>query len=526
MKPADRAQRMEDRLPLVLQGGANTRRLLLALAEELTREERGNQLLLMSRWFELAQGWVAKDVNAARLGATDLVGKDAAERQMSAGRELGRLVSLLGLRPEVGESARELRDRAAAFVSIHREGLGTARAIFKLAALVYRAKWPPTITWEQGVATSTFEVKGARGKPKLLRLELRESPAEVVEQSFTGVQHGMVLLTSHDGLPPLPQGHDAVVAEQAVERPRPELHLTARGGPVAFPCVTHVESGEVLLFLGEIPAGATLSLRHERPPRLNGAVIPDSDALLLCAADPPRFNDSKSRFFGASGLGAKFTKLVRGRSVPELRPGVNRFMVSFLTEDQVVGLASADDVPPSVGPTPPGASVDLSFRWRASAPATFTLRVPADHLPVRFTTLDGLADELTRAIEYGRAAGVRGRLEMAVPTQRDVVTLSDRVGFGATLSPREPVVVDDSRLGLDAALTLVEAELSPEERFATPARFDEHRFNHGLFTITATGAGVFDSTRFGTSTFTGGASPAGAFGTARFGFGRFSATAS
>lgn len=531
MKPADRAQRMEDRLPLVLQGGANTRRLLLALAEELAREERGNQLLLMSRWFELAQGWVAKDVRGARDGKSGRLAEDAAERGMTAGRELGRLVSILGLRPDVGESARELRDRAAAFVSIHREGLGTARAIFKLAALVYRAKWPPTLTWEQGVATSTFEVKGARGKPRLLRLELRESPPEAVEQSFTGVQHGMVLLTSHDGLPPLPVGHDAVVAEQIVERPRPELHLTAQGGPIAFPCVTHVESGEVLLFLGEIPQGATLSLRHDRPPRLNGAVIPDGDALLLCAADPPRFNHRQATFFGASGVGARFTQLRHGRSVPELRPGVNRFMVSFLTEDQVIGLTSADMVPPSIGPTPPGASVDLTFRWRASAPATFTLRVPADYLPERFTTLDGLADELTRAIEYGRAAGVRGRLELATPTQRDVVTLGDRLGLDATLSPREPFAVDDSRLGLNAALTLLESDLSPTERFATPARFGELHvndgfnlgFNHSLFTATPIGPGVFDATRLGTSTFTDGV---GVFGASRFGSFRFAASSS
>jgi len=523
VKPADRAQRMEERLPLVLQGGANTRRLLLALAQELSREERGNQLLLMSRWFELAQGWVAKDVRGARDGKPSRVAEDAAEREMTASRELGRLVGILGLRPDVGESARELRGRAAAFVSIHREGLGTARAIFKLAALVYRAKWPPTLTWEQGVATSTFEVKGARGKPRLLRLELRESPAEGVEQSFTGVQHGMVLLTSHDGLPPLPAGHDAVVAEQAVERPRPELHLTARGGPVVFPCVTHVESGEVLLFLGEIPQDKTLSLRHDRPPRLNGMTIPDGDTLLLCAADPPRFNHRQATFSGASGDGARFTQLRHGRSVPELRPGVNRFMVSFLTEDQVIGLASTGVVPPSVGPTPPEASVDLTLRWRASAPATFTLRVPADYLPERFGTLDGLADELTRAIEYGRAAGVRGRLELAVPTQSDVVTLSDRLGLDATLSPREPFSVDDSRLGLDATITLIESDLSPDERFATPARFDEHRFNHGLFTTTPVGPGVFDSTRFGTSTFTDGA---GVFGASRFGIGRFADSAS
>ena len=520
MKPADRAQRMEDRLPLVLQGGANTRRLLLALAEELTREERGNQLLLMSRWFELAQGWVAKDVHAARRGAATDSAKDAAEREMTSGRELGRLVATLGLRPDVGESPRELRDRAAAFVSIHREGLGTARAIFKLAALVYRAKWPPTISWDQGVAVSTFEVKGPKGKPKLLRLELRESPAELVEQSFTGVQHGTVLLTSHDGLPPRPAGHAPVVSEQAVERPRPELYLTAKGGPVAFPCVTHVESGEVLLYLGEIPPGDTLSLRHDRPPRLNGQVVPDGDARLLSTADPPRFNQTR---FGATDQGARFTRLRFGREVPELRPGVNRFLVSFLTEDQAVGLVSSGVVPPAVGPTPPGASVDLTLRWRASAPATFTLRVPADHLPERFTTLDGLADELTRAIEYGRAAGVRGRLELAAPTQRDVVTVSDRLGLDATLSPREPVRVDDDRLGLDAALGLVESELSPEERFATPARFDEHRFNHGLFTTTPIGPGVFDSTRFGTSTFTDGA---GVFGAARFGIARFAASAS
>ncbi|MCK6522724.1 hypothetical protein L6R49_14940 [Myxococcota bacterium] len=523
MKPADRAQRMEDRLPLVLQGGANTRRLLLALAEELAREERGNQLLLMSRWFELAQGWVAKDVRAARPASAPREAQDAAERAMTAGRELGRLVALLGLRPDVGESARELRERAAAFVSIHREGLGTARAIFKLAALVYRAKWPPTFAWEQGVAVSILEVRGAGGKPKQLRLELRESPAEVVEHSFTGVQHGMVLLTSHDGLPPLPAGHQAVVAEQAVERPRPELHLTARGGPVAFPCVTHVESGEVLLFLGEIPEGETLTLRHDRPPRLNGAVVPDGDTRLLSAQDPPRFNHIKATFRGATGLGARFTVLDYGRSIPELQPGVNRFMVSFLTEDQVVGLASSDVATPSVSPTPPGASVDLRLRWRASAPATFTLRVPADHLPERFVTLDGLADELTQAIEYGRAAGVRGRLELAAPTQRDVVVLSDRLALDATLSPREAVNVDDGRLGLDAALSLVESELSPEERFATPARFDEHRFNHGLFTTTPIGPGVFDSTRFGTSTFTDGV---GVFGAARFGFGRFAASAS
>jgi hypothetical protein len=180
-------------------------------------------------------------------------------------------------------------------------------------------------------------------------------------------------------------------------------------------------------------------------------------------------------------------------------------------------------VPPAVGPTPPEASVDLTLRWRASAPATFTLRVPADHLPERFTTLDGLADELGRAIEYGRAAGVRGRLELAVPTQRDVVTFADRLGLNATLSPRDPVVVDDARLGFDAALTLTEGELSPEERFATPARFDEHRFNHGLFTTTLTGPGVFDGTRFGSSTFTDGA---GVFGAARFGSGRFAASAS
>ena len=118
------SDRMTERLPLAMQQGQKIKALFDSLDQEMNLMESGVKRLMRSRWYKFAVGWLDPAENLSNKRKT----------------ELGRIGALFGLLPGRDESSPEFRQRLSDYIQIHRDGLGTAKAILKLAALVYRAK--------------------------------------------------------------------------------------------------------------------------------------------------------------------------------------------------------------------------------------------------------------------------------------------------------------------------------------------------------------------------------------------------
>lgn len=466
MNPDQRRQRMLESLPLLLQEGANIGELFHALARVLSGPpedggmEHGITRLLRSRWYRLARGWTGDHEPAAS--------------------ELGRIGALYGFPPSRHTAPDAFRRRLAEFIAIHREGLTTAPALLRLVALVYGAETTPEISWHASEPAIRARFAGAQfaratfkafagGELGTVVVELHDNPSAPSDARFSDIGPEQRLTVTNNGLDPA----------------TPELSLTPRDKPALSPVFIQLNTGLRLIFVGTVPVGKTLTLREGLPPLLDGVPQPDSPVLL---SNPHVFNSAF--FMNAAGVGARFTVRERFR-MPTLAPGESTWRYDVMGLSELSALL--DGWKPKDGqvladPVPKAPHADLRLRWDETVPASFALRIPADRVPRAFVDpatgapdLPALVRELEWALQYGRAAGVRARVELALPHVHEYVTLSDEPSIRAELRLAEAEKVQESAPSPVPGIALKDT-LPPT---ADPLKFG------GLFDITPFNTSVF-----------------------------------
>jgi hypothetical protein len=465
MNPSQRARRMVGYLPPLLQSGGKIHLLFDVLARELGVMEGGVTRLLRSRWYTLAEGFAPDASLAAK-----------------AGSELGRMGALYGLQPGPDEGAAYFRQRLAAMVELHRTGIGTAPALLQLVSLVYRAEQPPELDWDGDTAVGHFVVPDppdASGLPgrRDITVELHDNPLAPAMARFQRIPANQRMLTLNQGLDPA----------------TPEVSLTAPpDADIRIPILHHHGSGLDVLFLGSVPKGRTLTLRHERVPLIDGQ--PAAEPVLL--AHPARFDDSPQPLRFDTDA-ARFSVFNQELALPVLTPGENHWSHGTLSKKDLENYLPAGRNPQleparrkalglALEPrqSPPA---DILFRWTEVTPATFSLRIPVDYLPPQVASLPDLVRELTAALNHGRASGVRARVEFMLKLPREAFDVRESPAQMAlsTTFP-EPSSIHDSRISdaltsFGPALEFQEQLPEPEDRLSWSGRFDATRFDTSRF---------------------------------------------
>lgn len=471
MTPEQRRDRMVGYLPPALQNGGKIRLVFETLSRELGQMELGLTRLMRSRWYKLA--------NNSKPGTStpDLV---------DGGSELGRLGALYGLEPRRSESARYFRERMASLVELHRTGLSSAPALLRLVSLVYMARQPPELSWEGGDAVGLFEVSQEDGTTRRLRVVLSDKPHTPVRARLLGVGAGQQLLTPNNGL------------EEAI----PEISLQATEADISIPLLHHEEHGLDVIFLGRVRKGQTLTLRDTHAPLLDGAPVNEP----VIVAHPTRFSarddvGPRDRFDAPE---SRFATFKLNQELPRLLQGNNRWRYETLTRAKLasylqgnLGKEQLDKALALATELPATPRADLQFDWIEVTPATFTLTIPVDYVPPhlrqqdesnQLSGLPGLVRELSAALNHGRAAGVRWRIELTLPLPSEQVSLRESPAH-TELSLSFPPRGDKEGLQLTDALVAFGPSLHLTEQVPSP---NDNRL---------TWAGFFDSTRFDTSRF-------------------------
>ncbi|PTL80168.1 hypothetical protein [Vitiosangium sp. GDMCC 1.1324] len=465
MTPAQRTRRMLEMLPLFLQRGGNIRLILDVLGQGFGEMEGGVTRLMRSRWHTLAQGFSARDTPMRK-----------------AESELGRLAALYGLYASRDERDDAFRRHLAALVGLHRVGLTTAPALLQLVAMVYLAEQTPEISWEGRVAVGQFEVREPDGSRRAVRVELVDNPLSPASARFTGAKPGQWFVISNAGL----------------DTTMPELSLTAPADrDVAVPILTQQETGLNVIFVGVVPRKATLTLRHQRVPLIDGT--PSQAPVIL--ASPTRFVaqgtlNTESRFGERGAPRARFSVFDEQRSLPTLPPGESRWSYDTLDratlQSYVPGWPAAlINTALTVKSSPP---VDLALHWTEVAAATFVLRIPADYVPPRYRLkegdteappvpgLPGLVRDLARALEYGRAAGVRPRIEFTLTLPPEALELAESTArIETSQSFSEALEVKDPIRAVGQAVEFKETLPEMKERLSWSGTFNATRFNTSVF---------------------------------------------
>lgn len=463
MNHEQRRRRMLAALPLLLQDGANVGELLGALARVLSGApadggiEYGVTRVLRSRWHPLADGW-----------------DDGSPKNMFES-ELARLGALFGFSPAPGEPAERFRRRLGEFIAIHRAGLTTASAILRLVALVYHAEAPPALAWpDERTVVATFDAYDVTNTLRSVRVELLENPSAPASASFIAVNPSREMLVRNRGLDP------------AI----PEIRLRPSGAPAHVPVLIHEGTGFRVIYVGVVKPGQTLTLRHRLQPLLDG--IPQDVPVLL--TNPYTF-DAPNAIFGPHQASSRFSLAERDSTLPALDTGENTWRYDTVARAELVGFLGAwKDLAPlatralQAKATP---SADIDLRWREAVPASIALRIPADFVP-RLPD-DGaprpLADrffafvrELEWALHYARAAGVRARVELALPHVHEVLELRDDLSQETTQSLTEDLPIAEQAPPPAPGISLQDTLAEPADGdLSFGGHFDSTYFDTSLF---------------------------------------------
>jgi hypothetical protein len=449
MTPEERAQRMLERLPLVLQGGPKLRQLFEAMGLELDVMERATRRLLESRWYTLARGFE--------------VGDELADKAAS---DLGSIGALFDLRPGRGESVAYFRRHIAELVRIHSRGLSTARALLQLVSVAYLAQQPPEIEVKDGLAVGLFTVPGAAGK---IRVEIADNPPSPASARILGAEANQDVLTYNAGL----------------DEAFPAIDIKASSGDVTVPLLHQEESGLDIILLDTIKAGQTLALRHGLPPRLDG----DTRDGLVLVANPTRFaaRSTDDRVFRFDTPEARFSLCEPSNKLPPLSPGESRWRYRTLSRAELHAyIGGRVDVARHVtralekATSPP---VDITFRWTEVTPAAFELRIPASYVPPHHEgDLLAFLRDIHAALAYGRSAGVRATVGVVLPLDPEVVSIEERpLGMTVEVSFAEAQASADRLAAVGPTIELEERLPPPEERFTIGGIHDVTRFDGSRF---------------------------------------------
>ncbi len=410
---------MQERLPRVLQGGPETklRKLLDVISAEMVRMAQGTTGLMRSRWVGLARGWQSPQ-------------DDLAQKQNTELAQIGRL---LGCLPRARESTLQFRRRLLEFVAIHREGLGTARSLLRLVALVYGAEHPPRITIKEDMTTEAeFEVPDRQERQCKLKLKLLDNP----------MRTNRIDPTVFDPITDDGSQRVLVIENQGVYAAFPRIELTAREKDVAVPMLFNRQTGQMVMYVGQVPKGSRLTLENGKPPLLDNLLrkkflqnyagfnqahfCPSSskvqaqfavsdvekiDALLNGYA----FQFNKAQFYSSEAKhAARFARFGGQLEFPKLPPGKSEWGYTTLRPEQlyyyIENLPAREKLLSHALNQPPP-RVKLSFVWQEHLSACFALRiVPDDYVPPFMHSPDELQQAIERALNYGKAAGVQFKL--------------------------------------------------------------------------------------------------------------------
>jgi hypothetical protein len=460
MTPEERAQRMLERLPLLLQGGPNLRRLFEAMGGELQVMERATRRLLESRWYTLARGFSVDDSLADK-----------------ARSELGSLGALVGLHPGQGESDAYFRQHITEFVRIHARGLSTARAVLELVSLVYLAEQPPVIDLSGDFPIGRFTVKDEDGAQREIRVELHDNPSLPASTEILGAEARQQIVTYNGGL------------DQAF----PGIEIRALALDVTVPILRQEESGVDVIFLGTIPRGQTLTLRHGLPPLLDGAPADGPVAI----ANPTRFAASATdpHVFRFDTPEARFSFCRVNQHLPPLQPGENRWHYTTLSRSEVHAYIASNPELAAYAtralekPAPP--PIDVTFRWTEVTPASFELRIPAGYVPPHYKKKVGERIEpdmiaffrdIQAALEYGRAAGVRATIGMNPPLAPEALSLADGpLQMTIDVAFAEEQRLEEGVTAVGPSIDFRETLPDADESFYFGGIFDGTRFNGSGF---------------------------------------------
>ena len=467
MNPDQRQRQMLASLPLLLQEGANVGELYKALARVLSGEpedggmEHGITRLLRSRWYRFAQGWTGDQTPAAS--------------------ELGRIGALYGFAPAGHAAPDAFRRRLAEFIAIHREGLTTTSAVLRLVALVYMAEATPRITWHPADAKVRARFPGAEfaratftalagGELGEVAVELHENPSSPSVARFTDINAQRRLTVVNAGLDPA----------------TPELRLRPRGGHALSPVFINMSTGLRLIFVGVVPKDTTLTLREGLPPLLDGVPRPECPVLL---SNPFTFNAPNAKFT-SNNVGARFSIREKFR-MPLLNPGESAWRYDVMSQSELGALVDPDFKPKDglpADPVPKAPNADLELRWDETLPAAFTLRIPADRVPAVFLDpatgvpdLPALVRELEWALCYGRAAGVRSRVELALPHVHEELELAETLTMRADLRNAETEQLAESAPSPVPGVALKDTLTPPDDPLKFGGIFDTTPFDTSLF---------------------------------------------
>jgi hypothetical protein len=479
------ARRLEERLPKAMQGGPKMSALFETLGQEMSRMANGATLLMRSRWHALARGWTSPDA-------------DPDEKQDT---ELGCIGGLFGLKPGRDEGDPKYRRRLIEFVKIHRVGLGSAPALLRLVALVYRAESSPEIVWSGGTAAAHLTVGDETGHKRLLRLELLDNPPRTAETVFK------------DAAPGTPETRTKlIITNYGLDAAMPTIELTAKNSAVAVPMLTHEETGNIILYTGRVPQGMHLCLRSGKPPLIDG-FLRNEAPLRYSRYDEARFDTATDRIEARFaeidfdtpdlmlvGHGFKFgefrfyspTETLKGQfasfgsdlEFPLLHPGESRWSYCTLNRAELASyLGNRDDAESLLqyalekgDPQP----VDLKFSWQERVPACLLLRIPGDYVPPFMNNLGELEQALNRALDYGRAAGVKARLEVYLPFKEQPLEVRDHPGIHVQTDLREEHDIEDKMAPPAMRMKLAE-QVDADDRFGTSGVYDHTHLDHARF---------------------------------------------
>lgn len=465
MSADQRRRRMVGYLPPVLQSGTKLNLFFSTLAQELEQMEGGLTRLMRSRWHALARGFPVEESLANK-----------------ADSELGQLAALYNLLPRRGESADYLRQRVATVVELHRTGMASARALLRLVSLVYMARQPPVITWEGKLAVGLFSVPRTDGTYRTIRVELEDNPPTPSSASFRNVSGGQRLIATNGGL------HVA----------SPAISLKATEKEIAVPVFRHEQSGLDLIFLGRVPLNSTLTLRDERAAFIDGIPV-DPVKNPVIRTHPTRFSALTdpgvvTRFDAPE---SRFSVFEEDQHVPDLALGENHWRYDTLDQQQVHSYLTSwsqtrrDAAVAWALPVRATPRADVRLDWTEITPATCTLTIPVDYIPPHLQVpnedqvvpgLPGLVKELMRALEYGRCAGVRTRIEFTLPLPPEALVASEgplRMEVDTSLT--EKLEPKDALTSFGSTIELHEQFPDPQEKLAWDGVFSATRFDTSRF---------------------------------------------
>lgn len=408
---------------------------------------------------------------------------------------LDRLAALLELeRAEPWEDRERFRRRVRATAPILASGSTSVRSLLGLTAAALDTELCPRLVRDQDTTLGIGVRPGTRAgcpscatpggschwvealmsgaepaaSPVVARFQLTDSPVSVRSLSLAGLGHR----------------EQFVIRNPSLFADRPAITLKALG-PVTYPVLEQLASGDVVLYAGELAAGETLTFHPRRTAEERAlfhgfkaaGVLPgraDDDHGRAVIVGPTGARDvsslvyyiheaafDRSRFGGDDAAlddptpGARFAQLAAGVVTPPVEPGEVRWRYVGYTRFDLEAVAG-DQIPPAVITGAPHDSrageVDVGLVWWARRPASFRLRIPLLPPPPPGASADDVNQLLRRVVDQARAAGVQAAVDIPLPPRREQQPLGERLAIAIAVEHTESHAVAESPLGLRSTM--------------------------------------------------------------------------